>query len=122
VEAALDAVKALVKQGRYQDAKVRNRWISGSFAAARMAIVQGGREHDSFVFVTVHDGMFVKIRLSTSSGDRAQSLAQRFLEDYRRTLEAASSRRAGTRVPTPLRNRVLVCGLTGAAQPGRNGS
>jgi len=99
VEAAIEDVRTLVEQGHYQRATANGRSSSGSFAAAHLTIVQGGQARDSFVFVTVHKGRFVKIRVTTSLGNGAQPLAHRFVEEYGRTLKT-SSRSVTT--PTPL--------------------
>lgn len=90
LEAALGDVKTHVELGNYQRASIKDRSTSGSFAKAHLTIVQGGQERQSFVFITVHKGNFVKIRLTSNLGADARSLADRFLEGYRRALSTAA--------------------------------
>lgn len=90
LEAALGDVKTHVELGNYQQASIKNRSTSGAFAKAHLSIVQGGQERQSFVFVTVQKGKFVKIRMTSNLGSEARPLADRFLEDYRRALSTAA--------------------------------
>jgi hypothetical protein len=101
VDEAIEGVKALVDQGLYQRAAVRSRSTSGPFAAAHLTIVQGGRERESFVFVTTHNRRFIKIRLTAPPGNGAHALARRFVEEYGRTLNAASARPGRPASPAP---------------------
>ncbi|MFC1458443.1 hypothetical protein ACETIH_17405 [Microvirga arabica] len=54
---------------------------------AHMKITQRGTERDSYIFVTLHDGMFVKIRVTADSGAGARRMAQDLVADYRRILD-----------------------------------
>ena len=55
------------------------------FAKAHVAITQKGKTRDSFVFVTIRRGNFVKIRLTTAA-DNPDQLANRFASEYARLL------------------------------------
>lgn len=86
VEAAIDEIHYFVKQGRYESAVIEKQSVSGPFAKAHLKITAAGRERDSFVFVTVRKGKFVKIRLTTEPGTGADAMAERFAREYARTL------------------------------------
>ncbi|MBM1174800.1 hypothetical protein [Microvirga arabica] len=84
---AISDVGSALKSGAYQDAKLLDSSASGSFAMAHMKITQRGTERDSYIFVTLHDGMFVKIRVTADSGAGARRMAQDLVADYRRILD-----------------------------------
>jgi hypothetical protein len=52
-----------------------------------MRITQRGTERDSYIFVTLHEGMFVKIRVTADPGAGARRMAQDLAADYRRVLD-----------------------------------
>jgi hypothetical protein len=117
VDEAIEGVKALVDQGLYQRAAVGNRSTSGSFAAAHLTIVKGGQERESFVFVTTHKRRFIKIRLTAPSGSGARALAHRFVEEYRRTLKAASSQSGSLGSPAAPLKQIPQRPLTATPEP-----
>lgn len=86
LEAALGDVMVLMKAGNYQSAKIERRSVSGAFATAHLTIMQAGKAYGSFTFVTVHNGKFVKIRLTSRSKADAQRLAESFLSEFSQVL------------------------------------
>jgi len=87
VQSTIGAAQEHVRLGNYQSATVQEQSTSGLFAKAHLKIVLGEKEHDSFVFATVHEGKLVKIRLTSASGAASRQLAERFLEEYSRVLK-----------------------------------
>jgi len=83
---ALDAIDESVSRGSYESADVLGRSEAGSFAKAHLTLVRAGKTRDSYVFITVHKGNFVKIRLTSGDRTNADRIAQRFLADYSRVL------------------------------------
>jgi hypothetical protein len=86
LESAIGDVEEHVKMGNYQSAVIQGQSTSGLFAKAHVKIKQNGKERDSFVFITVNKGKFVKIRLTSSAGAAADRIAQNFLSEYNRVL------------------------------------
>ncbi|MBB3020506.1 hypothetical protein FHR70_003592 [Microvirga lupini] len=84
-DTALGDIDRAVSSGSYQMAKLIAKKESAPFAKAHVAITQNGKTRDSFVFVTIHKGNFVKIRLTTTA-DNPGRLADRFASDYSRLL------------------------------------
>jgi hypothetical protein len=87
LDIAISDVGSALKSGAYQDAKLLDSSTSGSFAMAHMKITQRGVERDSYIFVTLHEGMFVKIRVTADPSAGARRMAQDLVADYRRTLD-----------------------------------
>jgi hypothetical protein len=82
LDVALGDVQEQVKMGLYEKAALQSQSVSGSFARAHLKIAQGGREYHSFVFITVHNGKFVKIRLTSNLGPDADLIAKEFVAAY----------------------------------------
>jgi hypothetical protein len=85
-EAALSDIKTAVSAGSYQDAKLVAKADTASYAKAHLIITQRGVRRDSFVFITVSKGNFVKIRYTTSAKNAGQS-ADQFATEYARQLK-----------------------------------
>jgi hypothetical protein len=83
---ALRDIDAGVSSGAYQSANIVDRSEAGSFAKAHLKITQAGKARDSYVFITVHNRNFVKIRLTSGDRKYADRIAQRFLTEYSRVL------------------------------------
>lgn len=86
VEAAVGDVNTAVQAGVYQKAKVLDRSESNSFAKARLRLTQGGNERDSFIFITVNRGKFVKIRMTAVADNSSNDTAETVLTEFERTL------------------------------------
>lgn len=91
LESAIDDVHASIKAGGYQSVTLHGQSTSGPFAKAYLRITQGGRERNSVILVTVNNGNFVKIRL-TSTGD-ADRFAQSLANEYSRFLSKSSKQK-----------------------------
>jgi hypothetical protein len=87
LEMALGDVRAAVKSGAYQDARVIDRSASGSFAKSDLRITQGGTERSSSIFVTVHKGKFVKIRVTANIDAASSQSAQSVASEYEQILK-----------------------------------
>ncbi len=92
LETAIDDVHASIKAGGYQSVILLGQSTSGPFAKANLKITQGGRERNSAILVTVNNGNFIKIRL-TSTGD-VDRLAQDLANEYSRFLRKPSKEKA----------------------------
>ncbi|MBB4039681.1 hypothetical protein GGR34_001323 [Microvirga flocculans] len=84
-DAALRDIDHGVSSGSYQNAALVAKSETTSYAKAHVAITQGGKTRDSYVFVTIHKGNFIKIRLTTAA-DNADELASRFASEYARII------------------------------------
>ena len=84
-DAALKDIDSTVSSGSYQNAALIAKTEAASFAKAHVAITQNSKTRDSYVFVTVRKGNFVKIRLTTAA-DNPDRLADRFASAYTRLL------------------------------------
>ena len=84
-DSALGDIDQAVSAGSYQSAKLIAKTEGPPFAKARLAITQKGTTRDSYVFVTVRKGNYVKIRL-TSAAENADQLASRFASEFVRLL------------------------------------
>ncbi|MGF9758372.1 hypothetical protein AAII07_24530 [Microvirga sp. 0TCS3.31] len=87
LDIAISDVGSALKSGAYQNAELLDSSTSGSFAMAHMKITQRGTERDSYIFVTLHEGMFVKIRVTADPGAGARRMAQDLVADYQRILD-----------------------------------
>ena len=83
---ALEAIDESVSKGSYESADVLDRSEAGAFAKAHLIVVRAGTRRDSYVFITVHKGNFVKIRLTSGDRRNADAIASRFLKEYSRVL------------------------------------
>lgn len=89
---ALREINQMVARGIYRGAKVVERGAELGFEKAYVSIDakdlpgRTSRRTDSFIFVAVHRGKFVKIRLSVPQGPNSASIAKSFLKAYSRTL------------------------------------
>ena len=83
---ALEAIDEGVSRGAYERAAVLDRSEAGAFAKAHLTVVRAGTTRDSYVFITVHKGNFVKIRLTSGDRRNADAIASRFLKEYSRVL------------------------------------
>jgi hypothetical protein len=83
---ALEAINESVSKGSYESADVLDRSEAGAFAKAHLIVVRAGTRRDSYVFITVHKGNFVKIRLTSGDRRNADAIASRFLKEYSRVL------------------------------------
>jgi hypothetical protein len=84
-DAALRDIDQAVSSGSYQSAALIAKTEAAPFATAHMAITQNGKTRDSYVFVTVRKGNYVKIRLTTTAND-PDRIAGRFASEYARLL------------------------------------
>jgi hypothetical protein len=87
LEVALGDVETAVKSGIYQNAKVIGRSTSGVFAKGDLRITQGGTQRASSVFVTLHQGKFVKIRVTTNVDAASSRIAQSIASEYEQILK-----------------------------------
>ncbi len=87
LDIAISDVGSALKSGAYQNAELLDSSTSGSFAMAYMKITQRGTERDSYIFVPLHEGMFVKIRVTADPGAGARRMAQDLAADYGRVLD-----------------------------------
>ncbi|HZB63376.1 MAG TPA: hypothetical protein VE423_11985 [Microvirga sp.] len=83
---ALEAIDEGVSRGDYERADILDRSVSGAFAKAHLTVVRAGATRYSYVFITVHKGNFVKIRLTSGDRRNADAIASRFLKEYSRVL------------------------------------
>jgi len=84
-EIALGDIENARKAGNYQDVKFIAKAELAPYAKAHVTITQRGVTRDSFVFVTVDQKNFVKIRYTTSAKDAAR-MADQFATEYVRQL------------------------------------
>ncbi|MGO4385907.1 hypothetical protein AB4Y85_00055 [Microvirga sp. 2YAF29] len=84
-DSALEDISANVASGSYDDAKLINKSTAGGFTTAHLAITQRQQTRDSYVFVTVRNANFVKIRLTTNQRN-ADKFADEFLKEYAKLL------------------------------------
>jgi hypothetical protein len=85
-ERAIGDIERFAKEGTYERAPITSRGTYRGFARAALRITQKGATRDSFVYVAVHKGKFVKLRVSSTAGpasakladDLASALFQRF--------------------------------------------
>lgn len=88
----LQGVADAVKQGQYESATLRMRFISHSpergkeFLGSEYRIVQGGRSMDSYVYLTGSRGKFVKIRVTAPADTGGAKRAHQFVTEYARLL------------------------------------
>jgi hypothetical protein len=79
-------IDAGVSRGSYRSAEIVDRSEDGAFAKAHLTVVRAGATRYSYVFITVHKGNFVKIRLTSGDRRNADAIASRFLKEYSRVL------------------------------------
>ena len=84
-DSALGDIDQAVSAGSYQSARLIAKTEGPPFAKAHLAITRNDKILDSYVFVTVRKGKYVKIRL-TSAADNADQLASRFASEFARLL------------------------------------
>lgn len=100
---AVGDISTLVRRGLYQRGEILNRATrpigAATFATARAAITNRGITVDSFVYVTILHGKFVKIRFSVAASDQQPADAA---DDFVARFIAAQERRAGRHDPQGL--------------------